>query len=62
MTEEVMHQLGLSISQPNTQGGFTRVIIKYLSVAFHACPNSPFTIDVSVIDTLSIGEFYSVGT
>jgi ribonuclease HI len=53
MTERVMHQLGLSISQPNTQGGFTRGIIKDLSVSFHAFPDAPFTIDVLVIDTLS---------
>jgi hypothetical protein len=53
MTERVMHQLGLSISQPNTQEGFTRGIIKDLSVAFHAFPDAPFTIDVLVIDALS---------
>jgi hypothetical protein len=51
--ERVMHQLGLSISQPNTQGGFTRGIIKDPSVAFHACHVVTFTIDVSVIDALS---------
>jgi hypothetical protein len=53
MTERVMHQLGLCISQPNTQGGFTRGIIKDLSISFHVCPDSPFKIDVIVIDTLS---------
>jgi hypothetical protein len=53
MTERVMHQLGLSISQPNTQEGFTRGIIKDLSVVFHACPDAPFTIDVLVVDSLS---------
>jgi hypothetical protein len=53
MTEEVMHQLGLSLSQPNMQGGFTRGNIKDMSVSFHACQNSTFTIDVLAIDTLS---------
>jgi hypothetical protein len=53
MTERVINQRGLSISQPNTQGGFTRGIIKDLSIAFHACLDAPFTIDVLVIDTLS---------
>jgi hypothetical protein len=52
MTERVMHQLGLSISQPNTQEDFTKGIIKDLSVSFHACPDAPFTIDVLVIDAL----------
>jgi hypothetical protein len=53
ITERVMRQLGLNISQPNTQGGFTQGIIKDLSVSFHACPDVPFTIDVLVIDALS---------
>jgi hypothetical protein len=53
MTERVMYKLGLNISQPNTQDGFTRVIIKDLSVAFHACPDASFKIDVMVIDALS---------
>ena len=52
MTERVMHQLGLIISQPNTQEGFTQGIIKDLSVAFHAFPDAPFTINVLVIDSL----------
>jgi hypothetical protein len=53
MTERVMHQLGISISQPNTQDGFTRGIIKDLVVAFHTFPDVSFKIDVIVIDTLS---------
>jgi hypothetical protein len=53
MTERVMHQLGLIISQPNMKGGFTQGIIKDLSISFHACPDSTFKIDVIVIDTLS---------
>jgi hypothetical protein len=53
MTERVMHQLGLSISQPNTREDFTKGIVKDLSVAFHAFPDAPFTIDVLVIDALS---------
>jgi hypothetical protein len=52
MIERVMNQLGLSISQPNTQGGFTQGIIKDLSIAFHACPDAPFKIDEIMIDTL----------
>ena len=55
MTQRVMHQLGLSISQPynDTRDGFTRGIIKYLVVSFHTFPDVSFKIDVIVIDTLS---------
>jgi hypothetical protein len=53
MAKRVMHQLGLSISQPNMQGGFTQGIINDLSVSFHAFPDALFTIDVLVINTLS---------
>jgi hypothetical protein len=53
VTERVMHQLGLNISQPNTRDGFSRGIIKDLGVAFHACHDVSFKIDVIVIDTLS---------
>jgi hypothetical protein len=48
-----MYQLGLNISQPNTQDGFTRYIIKDLIFSFHACHDVSFKIDVMVIDTLS---------
>ena len=53
MTKRVMYQLGLNISQPNTQDGFTQGIIKDLSVVFHACPDASFKINVLVIDSLS---------
>jgi hypothetical protein len=53
MTEEVMHQLGLNLSQPNAQGGFAKGIIKNLNVAFNSCPSAPFNIDVIVVDALS---------
>jgi ribonuclease HI len=55
MTQRVMHQLGLSISQPynDTRDGFTRGLIKDLVVSFHTCPDVSFKIDVIVIDTLS---------
>jgi hypothetical protein len=52
MTEEVMHQLGLSLSQPNAKGGFAKGIIKNLNVAFESCPSTPFDIDVMVVDSL----------
>jgi hypothetical protein len=52
MTEKVMHQLGLSVSQPNTRGDFAKGIIKDLNVAFESFPSTPFTIDVLVIDAL----------
>jgi hypothetical protein len=44
-----MHQLGLSVSQPNTRGDFSKGIIKDLNVDFDSFPNAPFTIDVLVI-------------
>jgi hypothetical protein len=50
MTEEVMHYLGLSLSQPNAGGGFAKGIIKNLEIAFDSCPNTPFLIDVVIID------------
>ena len=53
MTEEVMHQLGLSLSQPNAQGDFAKGIIKDLNVAFNSFPSTPFNIDVIVVDALS---------
>jgi hypothetical protein len=53
MTEEIMHRLGLSLSQPNTKGGFAKGIIKDLEVAFDSCPSAPFFIDVMVVDALN---------
>jgi hypothetical protein len=53
MVEEVMHQLGLSLSQPNDQGIFSKGIIKNLNVAFDSFPSAPFYIDVIVVDALS---------
>jgi hypothetical protein len=53
MTERVMHQLGLSMSQPNTREDFTKGIVKDLSVSFHVFPDASFTIDVLLIDALS---------
>jgi hypothetical protein len=52
MTEEIMHQLGLSLSQPNARGGFAKGIIKYLEVAFDSFPSAPFYIDVMVVYAL----------
>jgi hypothetical protein len=42
MTEEIMQQLGLSLSQSNTRGGFAKGIIKELEVAFLLLPKHPF--------------------
>jgi len=53
MTEKVMQQLGLSLSQPITQVDFAEGIIRNLNVAFDSFPSAPFTIDVFVIDDLS---------
>jgi hypothetical protein len=52
MNERVMHQLGRSISQPNTREYFAKGIIKDLNVSFHSFPDTPFTIDMLVIDAL----------
>jgi hypothetical protein len=52
MIEEVMHQLGLSLSQPNSQGDFSKEIIKDLNIAFNSFPNTSFNIYVIVVDAL----------
>ena len=52
VTERVMHQLELSLSQPNTQGGFAKGIVKNLNVTFNSFPSAPFNIDVMVVDAL----------
>jgi hypothetical protein len=48
-----MHQLGMSLSRPNTRGGFAKGIIKDLEVAFDSCPSAPFFIDVIIVDALN---------
>jgi ribonuclease HI len=53
MTEKIMHQLGLSLSRPNTKGGFAKGIVKDLEVSFDSCPSAPFFIDVIVVDALN---------
>jgi ribonuclease HI len=53
MREEVMYQLGLSLSQPNTIGDFAKGIIKNLEIAFDSCPSAPFLIDVVIIDAVN---------
>jgi hypothetical protein len=52
MNKEVMHQLGLNISQRNAKGGLTKGIIKNLNVSFEYFPSTPFDIDVMVVDSL----------
>jgi hypothetical protein len=53
MTEEVMYQLGLNLSQTNTGGDFAKGIINNLEVAFDSCPSAPFSINVVIIDVIS---------
>jgi hypothetical protein len=53
ITEETMQQLGLTLSQSNTGGGFARGVIKELEVAFDSCPSAPFFLDVMVVDAVS---------
>ena len=53
MTEEVMHQLGLKISQANTGGDFAKGIINNLEVVFDSCPSAPFLINVVIIDDVN---------
>jgi hypothetical protein len=52
MIEEVMYQLGLSLSQTNAGGDFAKGVINNLEVAFDSCPNAPFLINVVVIDVV----------
>jgi ribonuclease HI len=52
MTEEIMQQLGLSLSQSNVGGGFAKGVIKELEIAFNSCPSAPFFIDVTVMDAM----------
>jgi ribonuclease HI len=53
MTEEVMYQLGLSLSQTNTGGDFAKGVINNLEVAFDSCPNAPFLINMVIIDAVN---------
>jgi hypothetical protein len=53
MTEEVMYQLGLSLSQTNTKGDFAKGIINNLEVSFNSCPDAPYLINVVVIDVVN---------
>jgi hypothetical protein len=53
MTEEVMQQLGLKISQANTRDNFAKGIINNLEVAFDSCPSAPFLINVVVVDDIN---------
>jgi hypothetical protein len=53
MTEEVMYQLGLRLSQTNTRGEFAKGIINNLEVAFDSCPSAPFLINVVIIDAVN---------
>jgi ribonuclease HI len=53
MTEEVMQQLGLKISQINTKDDFVKGAIKYLEVSFDSCSDAPFRINVFVIDDIN---------
>jgi hypothetical protein len=56
MTEEVMQQLGLKISQFNTKDNFVKGAIKDLEVAFDSYPDAPFQMNVFVInDTNKFG-------
>jgi hypothetical protein len=53
MTEEVMYQLGLSLSQTNTRGDFAKGVINNLEVTFDSCPSAPFLINVVIIDAVN---------
>jgi hypothetical protein len=53
MMEDVMNQLGLSLSQTNTRGDFAKGIINNLEVAFDSYPSAPFLVNVVFIDVVS---------
>jgi hypothetical protein len=53
MTEEVMQQLGLEISQTNTKDDFVKGTIKDLEVAFDSCLDAPFLTDVFIVDDIN---------
>jgi hypothetical protein len=52
MTEEVMYQLHLRLSQTNTRGDFEKGIINNFEVAFDSCP--------SVLEGLQLGVRFSL--
>jgi ribonuclease HI/transposase InsO family protein len=53
MTEEVMQQLGLKVSQSNTKDNFVKGAIKDLEVVFDSYPDAPFQMNVFVIDDIN---------
>jgi hypothetical protein len=53
MTEEVICQLGMSLSQTNVGGDFAKGAINNLEVAFDSYPSAPFLINVVVIDVVN---------
>jgi hypothetical protein len=53
MTEEVMQQLGLKISQINTKDDFVKGAIKDLEVSFDSYSDAPFRINVFVIGDIN---------
>jgi hypothetical protein len=53
MTEEVMQQLGLKISQINTKDDFVKGAIKDLEVTFESYPDAPFQMNVFIIGNIN---------
>jgi hypothetical protein len=53
MTEEVMQQLGLKVSQFNTKDNFVKGAIKDLEVVFDSYPDAPFQMNVFVIGDIN---------
>jgi hypothetical protein len=53
MTEEVMQQLGLKLSQFNTKNNFVKGAIEDLEVVFDSYPDAPFQMNVFVIDDIN---------